>query len=172
MEETIKIKGMVCRRCIAVVKDIFMNNGFEITTINLGTVQVMPPLGNLEQVKKQLQEEGFEILSSKQSQIVSRVKSIVKDFDHTQKLSTIICEAIPMDYDAISALFTQTEGLTIEKYYIQHRIKKAKQLLSNTHFPLTEIAYQLGYSSLNYFSNQFKKETGLSPSTYKKLMKT
>ena len=61
------------------------------------------------------------------------------------------------------------EGITIEKYFIQLKIEKAKEFIQYDQFNFTEVAYELGYSSVNYLSNQFKQATGMSMSTYKKL---
>jgi len=61
------------------------------------------------------------------------------------------------------------EGTTIEKYFINQRIEKVKELLVYDELSLSEIADQLGYSSVAYLSNQFKKITGLTPSFYKGL---
>jgi AraC-like DNA-binding protein len=59
--------------------------------------------------------------------------------------------------------------MTIEKYYIAQKIEKAKELLVYDELSLSEIAYRLGYSSVQHLSNQFKKVTGLTPSHFKQL---
>jgi AraC-like DNA-binding protein len=67
----------------------------------------------------------------------------------------------------ITTLFSSVEGTTIEKYYIAQKIEKAKELLVYGELSLSEIAYRLGYSSVQHLSNQFKKVTGLTPSHFK-----
>ena len=67
----------------------------------------------------------------------------------------------------MSNLFSDIEGTTIEKYLITQKIEKVKELLVYNELSLSEIAYQLNYSSVSYLSNQFKKITGLSPSQFK-----
>jgi AraC-like DNA-binding protein len=61
------------------------------------------------------------------------------------------------------------EGTTIEKYFIAQKIEKVKELLVYDELSLSEIADQLGYSSVAYLSSQFKKVTGLTPTYYKSL---
>ena len=61
------------------------------------------------------------------------------------------------------------EGKSIERYYILQKIERAKELIVYGEQNLTEIAYELGYSSQQHFSRQFKKETGLSPSHFKEV---
>lgn len=69
----------------------------------------------------------------------------------------------------MSNLFSEVEGSTIEKYHIMQRIERAKELLVYHELSLSEIADSLGYSSVAYLSNQFKKITGLTPTFYKSL---
>jgi len=66
-------------------------------------------------------------------------------------------------------LFSEVEGITIEKYLINQKIEKIKELLVYDELSLNEIAYQLGYSSVAHLSTQFKKVTGLTPTHFKKL---
>jgi len=61
------------------------------------------------------------------------------------------------------------EGITIEKYIINQKIEKAKELLVYDELNLSEFAFRLDYSSVAHLSSQFKKVTGLTPSHFKKL---
>ena len=106
-------------------------------------------------------------------------KLIAGQWDHSgvdraqpgnKNLSTLIGEALDTNYKALSALSSATEGVTLEHYAIGKRIEKSQHLLVQSNLSLTEIAYQLGYSSVHHFSNQFKKTTGLSPSHFKRIM--
>ncbi|MBL4601746.1 MAG: helix-turn-helix transcriptional regulator [Emcibacteraceae bacterium] len=74
---------------------------------------------------------------------------------------------VAYEYNYLSTLFSSVEGITIEKYYINQKIEKVKKLLVYDELSLTEISFQLGYSSLAHLSNQFKSVTGLSPSHFK-----
>src|SRR5690606_4530564 len=84
-------------------------------------------------------------------------------------LSEYLSDELHQDYSALSNLFSEVEGITIEKYYILQKIEKVKELLVYDELTLSEIAFQLNYSSVSYLSNQFKKVTGLTPSHFKKL---
>lgn len=176
MEKLMRIKGMVCRRCIATVKDIFMEEGFTVNRVELGEVMYAPgcPEASLGAVKRRLAEEGFAPLDDKQSRIIARVKELVEEHlsgpeHHSHNFSEMVTEALYMDYGSVSTLFTATEGVTLEKYLIGRRTEKAKELLQNARLSFTDIAFQLGYSSVHHFSNQFKNITGLTPSAYRQL---
>ena len=71
------------------------------------------------------------------------------------------------DYSFLSNFFLEIEGTTIEKYFITQKVERIKKLLKYDELSISEIADQLGYSSVACLSNQFKKETGLTPSFYK-----
>lgn len=58
-------------------------------------------------------------------------------------------------------------GLPPREYILRQKIKQAKQLLSEPSLSITQISYQLGFSSSQYFSTVFKKFTSLSPTTYR-----
>jgi AraC-like DNA-binding protein len=176
MEKRMRIKGMVCRRCIATVKDIFMAEGFSVQQIGLGEVQYTPgsPEASLEKVRDHLVAEGFAPLDDKQTRIIARVKELVEAHlsgpeHHNHNFSEMVTEALYMDYDAVSTLFTATEGITLERYLIGRRNEKAKALMQDPERSFTDIAFELGYSSVHHFSNQFKRLTGLSPSAYRAL---
>ena len=72
-------------------------------------------------------------------------------------------------YSSISKLFSQVEGVTIEKYIISQKIEKVKELITYEDLRLSEIADQLNYSSVAHLSNQFKQITGFTPRYFKTL---
>ena len=80
----------------------------------------------------------------------------------------MIEKEIGHDYSYLSSLFSSVENITIEQYIILQKIEKVKELLKYDELTLSEIAYQLGYKSVNHLSGQFKKLTGMTASTFKK----
>ena len=73
-----------------------------------------------------------------------------------------------MNYAYISSLFSTAEGITVEKYLIKLKIERAQVMLICNEKKLNIIAWELGYSSVQHLSAQFKKVTGISPSRFKK----
>jgi len=84
-------------------------------------------------------------------------------------LSTLLSEKLNYEYTHLSSLFSDIEGRTIENFYIEQRIEKAKELLVYGQKTLSEIAFELQYSSTAHLSSQFKKITGLTPSHFKEV---
>jgi YesN/AraC family two-component response regulator len=168
---------MVCSRCIMVVKALFQNEGHRPLSVNLGEVEVEGDLSKdkLFQLDTALKALGFKLIDNKKSQVIEKIKNTIVTLVHhsgnnsNTNLSSFITSKIHQDYNYLSNLFSEVEGTTIEKYFISQRIERAKELLVYDELTLSEIAGQLGYSSVAYLSNQFKKITGFTPSYFKTL---
>ena len=181
MASEILIRGMVCERCIAVIKEGISNLGHEVSKISLGKVSLNTELSKdeLSKIEMLLRENGFELISKKQVRIVNQVKAVINEvfsenvrYDSQLRFSTLLSERLHLNYDSISELFSELEGITLEKYIIIRRLEKVKELVVYTDFSLTEIAYMTGFSSINHLSRQFKELTGLSPSHFKAVKST
>ncbi|MDQ6757043.1 MAG: AraC family transcriptional regulator [Bacteroidota bacterium] len=171
------IKNMVCNRCKMVVKDELIKFGAHPTSIELGEVEIKEELNSVKknQLNNILQTLGFELIDDKKSQLIEKIKNTIVELVHysDEQIKTNFSEHISKklhhDYNYLSNLFSEVEGTTIEKYFIAQKIEKVKELLKYDELSLSEIADRLGYSSVAYLSNQFKKQTGLTPSFYKSL---
>jgi AraC-like DNA-binding protein len=133
------------------------------------------PKEKVEQLSQNLSALGFELLDNSKQQLIEKIKNIIIQHVHyTQEennhnYSEILSKALHKDYSYLSSLFSEVEGITIKKYLINQKIEKVKVLIIYDELSLSEIAYQLGYSSVAHLSNQFKKVTGLRPSHFKKV---
>ncbi len=174
---TLLIKGMVCNRCVYVLEREMTTLGFEVLDIMLGQV-ILKATDDLPQkmntMELMLKGNGFELLYEKKQKIINGIKAYVEEGIDMQlasgvptRFTTLISDQLNKNYDTLSALFSSTEGITLEKYIIFRKLEKVKQLLIYTEMSLTEIAYALGYSSQAYLSNQLKKYTGFTSSHFK-----
>lgn len=168
---------MVCSRCIMMVKAQFEKLGLHPSTIILGEVEIerSPTKEQLAELNLMLKSLGFELINNKKRRIIEKIKTEIVNLIHHEdsppkmNLSEHIQLTLNQDYNYLSNLFSEVEGTTIEKYYISQRIEKVKELIVYDELSLSEIADRLGYSSVAYLSNQFKKVTGFTPSYYKNL---
>ncbi|MFC4231294.1 helix-turn-helix domain-containing protein [Parasediminibacterium paludis] len=109
--------------------------------------------------------------------MIEKVKNVIVEMIHfSNELPAInyshyISEKVDYDYNYLSNLFTEVKGITIQQFIITNKIERVKELLLYDQLTLTEIAFQLNYSSVAHLSTQFKKITGLSPSYYKQMKK-
>lgn len=177
-QATIHIKNMVCNRCIKVVKEELENLGYQVNSIILGeaTIQTTDKI-NFNLINKVLTENGFELIDSRQSRIIEKIKiTIIETIRNMAEgklndisFTDLLQENLNFSYQYLSTLFSSSEGITIEKYIILQKIEKVKELIVYDELSFSEIAYRLGYSSVQHLSNQFKKITGLTPSHFKKI---
>ena len=173
----IYIKNMVCNRCKWVVQTELEKTGLTVQHVELGEVELKEDLNKtqLEQIGAMLEGFGFELLSDHSARLIEQIKTtiieIVKDQDKLARknLSSFLSEALHKEYSYLSKLFSEKEGTTIEQYYILQKIERTKELLVYNEQSLTQIAFDLGYSSTAHLSSQFKKITGLTPSHFKEL---
>ena len=169
------IKNMVCNRCIMVVQDELEKIGLQPINVELGSAELGKELNKdeLKNLNTQLIALGFSLIDDKKSQLIERVKNIIVDLVHNHNadlktnLSTLLEEKLNQDYNQISSVFSEIENTTIEKYFIHQKIERVKELIVYGELTLSEIAFQLHYSSVAHLSTQFKKITGLNPSHFK-----
>lgn len=179
----IHIKNMVCPRCIMSVREIFRKNGIEPAEVDLGTVtldseaqeKIASGDALIGQIKRNLEELGFEMIDDKRMQIVESIRTGVIEFVHNPeiqdntKLSEYLQKKCLKEYSALSKLFTEIKGMTIEKYCILQKVEYVKELLFYGELSVSEIADMLHYSSVAHLSAQFKSVTGISPTRFRQM---
>lgn len=179
MPNKIYIKNMVCPRCIKVVKEELEKLELPLSEVILGEATFEKNIGEQElaRIVTVLEENGFELLEDGRQRLIAQIKTLVIEMVHTgsagkkphENNSAYISRKLSHDYSYLSGLFSASENLTIEKYIILQKIERVKELLAYGELSLSEIAYQLDYSSVAHLSSQFKKVTGLSPSHFKQI---
>lgn len=168
---------MVCSRCIRSVESILTKLGIEHGPVILGEVPLSDDLeaDRKSSLAKLLEAEGFELIDDKKQRVIEKIKKIViervnsGEDEMSENLSTQLSTRLNMDYSYLSSLFSQVEGITIERYYIANKIEKVKELLVYDEESLSQISFRMGYSSVQHLSNQFKKITGLTPSHFRQI---
>jgi AraC-like DNA-binding protein len=158
------------------VEEMLHKNGLQAKYIRLGEVELLkkPAKTQLEKLAADLKKVGFELLDDQKSKLIEKVKVLlirkVQEGNLEEHFSVVkyLSDHIFKEYSAISKLFSEVEGITIEKYFINLKIEKAKELIFYNEMSLGQIALELGYSSLAHLSAQFKKITGLTPTHFKK----
>ena len=169
---------MVCNRCKTAVKETLIKFGLHPASVDLGEVEIAEEMTTESKalLNVLLQSLGFEIIDDKKRRIIEKIKNAIVNSVHyaeeqsALKFSQKISRELNLDYNYLSNIFTETEGTTIEKYFISQRMEKVKELLKYDELSLSEIADQLGYSSVSYLSNQFKTQTGFTATQFKALV--
>jgi AraC-like DNA-binding protein len=168
---------MVCIRCQMVVKAELSKLGLAFSSVKIGEASLIGSITpeHLQMLDLQLRKSGLELMDNKKSILVEKIKSAIIELVHYSEeqikvnLSEYLSEKLTYDYTYLANLFSEVKGITIEKFYLTHKIEKVKELIVYDELNLTEIAFKMHYSSVSHLSNQFKKYTGLTPSHFKKL---
>ncbi len=172
---------MVCDRCIMVVQQQLEQRGFVVQHIALGEVGITPEPDERQLLEfgQALNLLGFELIDKEKDQLVDQIRSIIINTIHHDDLPTLninysdlLAARLHKDYSYLSRLFSTHENRTIEKFVIQQKVERVKELLQYAELNINEIALKMGYSSSAHLSTQFKNVVGISPTAFKKLRQT
>jgi len=160
-----------------VVKAELGKLGLRYIDVTIGEADIIDDIGpeQLQKLDKALRKSGLLLMDDKKSILVEKIKAVIIELVHYTdeqikiNLSDYLHEKLNYDYTYLANLFSEVKGITIEKFYLTHKIEKVKELIIYDELNLTEIAYRMNYSSVAHLSNQFKKFTGLTPSHFRKL---
>jgi YesN/AraC family two-component response regulator len=169
------IRNMESERCKTIVKQELRKLGVHYTYVELGEVEILVKLSSEKQnlLADALKKSGLELMVNQKTLLIDKIKEAVNEYIYSSddithpNFSAFITQKVNYDYNYLSKTFSEREGMTIEKYFIQQRIDRVKEMLVYGGFSLNEIAYKMLFSSVAHLSNQFKKVTGLTPFNFR-----
>ncbi len=100
--------------------------------------------------------------------LAQKTEKYIKQYRNQNITSKDICKHFSCSRSYMSTEFNKFFGKTIREYINELRIKDAKSLLRYSDLNITEIAFSVGFSDANYFSNLFKSQNGITPMQYRK----
>lgn len=129
----------------------------------------------LEKLTVLLRKYSIEVLEDEKSQMVQKIRNMLIELVHDNKpqlmtISYYLSEKMGLSYGYLSSLFAIHTHYSIEKYIILLRIERAKEMIIEGRLTLKQISAILNYSSVQHFSRQFKKTTGLTISAFKRII--
>ena len=129
----------------------------------------------LEEITSLLNNYGIEVIENQKSILVQKIKDTIVEMVFQEnatnvKSSVYLSEKLNHSYGYLSNLFSEVTYTSIENFIILQKIELAKQLIVNNKLTLTEIAFQLNYSSVAHLSTQFKNTTGITPSAFQRII--
>ena len=168
---------MVCIRCQMVVKAELETLGLKYAYVKIGEAEIIGDIlpEQKELLRIELDKAGLLLMDNKKSVLVEKIKNMIIELVHFTEdqikvnLSDHLSENLGYNYTYLANLFSEEKGITIEKFYLNHRIERVKELIIYDEINLSEIAWKMHYSSVAHLSNQFKKHTGLTPTQFKML---
>ncbi|WP_313807129.1 AraC family transcriptional regulator [Flavobacterium sp.] len=145
--------------------------------ISFGEVEFLEHISSekLEEITELLNNYGVEVIENQKSILVQKIKDAIIEMVFQEnapsvKSSVYLSEKLDHSYGYLSNLFSEVTYTSIENFIIMQKIEYAKQLIVNNKLTLTEIAYQLNYSSVAHLSTQFKNTTGITPSAFQRII--
>lgn len=171
------LSNMLSDCCLKLLLIELDRMGVEVRKSKLGDISIAwnPEITEQEKIESLFKSLGFGILNDKESVLIEELKRVVIELVHHTTFnamvrnSDFIVSRFDKSYQYLSTLFSRHENITLEKYIILQRIEKVKELIQSDELSLSEIAYMMGYSSVQYLSTQFKQITGYSVTDYKAL---
>ncbi|MGV3611941.1 MAG: helix-turn-helix domain-containing protein [Fluviicola sp.] len=172
------IKYMVSSRCKMLVQSELEKIGVQCANVDLGIIETFTELSSdaMAVLRKNLSKSGLELLEDKKRTLVVQMKDVIielisnSDEIPTVNYSEYLSEKLGQDYTYLSGIFSEAKGMTVQQFIILKKTDRVKELLTESEMSLSDIAFKLNYSSVAHLSNQFKKNTGLSPSNYREMM--
>jgi len=171
------IKNMLCIRCKMALRDELEKLNIPYKRIDLGEVETTQDIseGKLELLRNNLLQIGLEIIRNRKEIIAENISKAIIEFVHYSRepvkinLSDYLRDKLQFEYSYLTNIFSEVKGISIEKFFIDQKIERVKDLLMNDDLNLTEISFLTNYSSVAHLSNQFKRNTGISPVNYRQL---
>jgi len=168
---------MASQRCKMLVKEELKKLGLHFILVEMGEVEIMETITayQREQIRAALLRSGLELMDDKKAVLIEKIKNVIIEMIYysdelpKKNFSDYLSEKLNNDYTYLANLFSEVQGTTLEKFVISHKIERIKELIIYDELNLTEIAWKMNYSSVAHLSNQFRKNTGLTPSHFKSL---
>ncbi len=176
VQETLMIRNMVSNCCIILVRERLEAAGIAVQDVRLGQAMISYPRddGLRKKIPGILSEIGLGVIESREAVLAEQIKQAVielihhmNNVDSVVRKSDYLVEKLGYSYSHLSKLFHANEPVTLERYIILQKTERIKQLIDNEEFTLSEIAFMMDYSSVQYLSTQFHKITGMTVSDYK-----
>ena len=173
----IHIKNMVSERCKAIVCKELKNLGIEFISVELGEAFLTATItiSQRSALGKALELSGLSFLEDRKDVLIQKVKKAIIQLARYSEdplpvnLSEYLSARFHSEYTHLAHQFSEITGVTVERFFIWHKIERVKELLFDENISLSDIAFKMHYSSVAHISNQFKKVTGQTPSSFRRL---
>ncbi len=173
--KVVHISGMICDCCKRLIVLLLEKDDIPFLSVGIGTI-IFPTTLDNNIISEFLKRNKLKQLKDKNQILINEIKVAIIELVHYSnnnnsiiRNSDYLVEKIGRSYQQLSSIFAEYENRTLEKYIIAHKIERTKALILRGELSLSEIAFQMGYSSVQYLSNQFKRTTGITVSEFKKL---
>jgi len=164
--------------CKAIIEDHLNAMGleFDLETVGSVTIRDLSSVQH-EELNAKLSRYGIKLTGGPLSDLIEQIKLAIIEVVWQEEgrpnvnISDHLSKKLNYSYGYLTAIFSEATYTSISHFMILQKVERIKDMLLNQNLTLTEISYQLGYSSVAYLSNQFKMVTGLTPTKFKDIIK-
>ena len=172
------IKFDIGKACKKILQEQLEKRELNFILTGLGEFELKDNLSkeNLEDLVSCLNNYGIEVVENSKSILIQKIKDLIVELVYAEdkltnsKISVYLADKLNHSYGYLSSLFSDVTYSSIENFIILQKTERAKQLITTNNLTFTEIAWKLNYSSVAHFSTQFKNATGLTPSTFQRII--
>ncbi|PKP50679.1 MAG: AraC family transcriptional regulator [Bacteroidetes bacterium HGW-Bacteroidetes-11] len=165
--------------CKKILEEQLDKAGVSYTLLGSREVEIKQSISRakMTQLSAGLGNYGIEIIESQRNILVQKIKDTIVEMVHLDETQTplrtsdYLSEKLQYSYGYLSNLFSEITFTSIENFIILQKIERAKHLITTTEFTVSEIAWELNYSSVAHFCTQFKGVTGLTPTVFQRIIK-
>ena len=129
-----------------------------------------------EELETNLSKYAIEILVNTKNVFTQKIKDAIVEMVYLEEslpnttISAHLVQKLNKSYNHIAGIFSEVTFTSIQNFIILQKIERAKQEIVNGKDTLSEIAWKLNFSSVAHFSNEFKKNTGLTPRAFQRII--
>lgn len=175
----LQIKYDINIACKVIMQENLDRLGVPYEITGLGEIEIKGILSTnqYQELEESIKKYGIVLISDPKNGIAQKIKDVIIEMVYLEaklpnsNISDYISDKMNLSYGHISTIFSEITYTSIGNFIILQRIEYAKQLISEGKLTLTEVAWKLNYSSVAHLSNQFKKTTGLTPSSFQRIIK-
>lgn len=175
----LQIKYDINKACKIILQEQMERLEIPFEMNGLGEIEINRSVSaeTYKELQEALDRYGIEIIDNPKNAFIQKIKDTIiemiyqDDKQHATKVSVYLADKLNHSYGYLSSLFSEVTHTSIENFIILQKIERAKQMIIEDKLTLTEMAWQLNYSSVAHLSNQFKKTTGLTPTAFQRIIK-
>jgi AraC-like DNA-binding protein/DNA-binding NarL/FixJ family response regulator len=171
-----KLSRLIMSCCTKAIQSTAINPLSDDLSYMMGFKEILFAGYDLSYIKEKISQLLLSMLatqsmvtpgSTKELLVEEAVKFIDAHYSRCDMSLTLLSQNLLISPSYLCSIFKKIKGISVNQYINQTRLKKARELLTDTGLTLTEIAERVGYNDLFYFSKVFKRHFGVSPSAYK-----
>ncbi len=149
------------------------------TITGLGEIEIKETISpeKYDELETKLRKYAIEIIDDPKNVFTQKVKDAIAEMVYLDEMQSTITTSeyltkkLNKSYKHIAEIFTETTFTSIQNFIILQKIERVKQEIIEGKDTFTEIAWKLNFSSVAHLSNEFKKNTGLTPTAFQRIIK-